>query len=123
MAHSITYGWIGIGNMGYGMAMNIATKKPQKSKLFIYDVNSEQMEKFVVDASAKGVEGVETAKTPREIAERAVSVSFALTITHDLFLAQPRSILFLSPQLRYYCRRRMKSSCTWRFSSVSSFLC
>jgi 3-hydroxyisobutyrate dehydrogenase-like beta-hydroxyacid dehydrogenase len=87
MAHSVTYGWIGIGNMGYGMAMNIATKKPQKSKLFIYDVNSEQMEKFVVDASAKGVEGVETAKTPREVAEHAVSVSYALTITHDLFLA------------------------------------
>ncbi|CEL01814.1 Putative 3-hydroxyisobutyrate dehydrogenase [Aspergillus calidoustus] len=36
-----TYGFIGLGQMGHGMAKNLRAKIPNSDTLYIYDVNSE----------------------------------------------------------------------------------
>ena len=64
-----TYGFIGIGVMGYGMAANLRKKLPQSSNLIICEVNQERREKFF--AEQQGL--LEVAQSPRELAEKAVS--------------------------------------------------
>ena len=63
-----TYGFIGIGVMGYGMALNLRKKTPKSTPLIICDVNAAQKEKFLKDADGP----VEVADSPREVAEKAV---------------------------------------------------
>jgi 3-hydroxyisobutyrate/3-hydroxypropionate dehydrogenase len=64
-----TYGFIGIGVMGYGMAANLRAKLPKSSKLIICEVNQERREKFL--AEQQGL--LEVAHSPRELVEKAVS--------------------------------------------------
>jgi NAD binding domain of 6-phosphogluconate dehydrogenase len=45
---------IGIGMMGYPMALNIRRKIPTSSKLYIYDISKTAMEKFKQEASLIG---------------------------------------------------------------------
>lgn len=67
-----TYGFIGLGNMGYGMAKNVREKIPSSSKLIVCELNTAQRDKFV-----KEIEGdIETAETPKEIGEKCVCMSF-----------------------------------------------
>lgn len=62
------YGFIGLGNMGFGMAKNVREKIPASSKLIVCELVASQRDKFVQD-----VEGdIETVETPREIGERCV---------------------------------------------------
>lgn len=72
-----TYGFIGLGNMGYGMAKNVREKIPASSKLIVCELVTSQRDKFV-----KEVEGdLETAETPKEIGERCVCM-FCCLIFH-----------------------------------------
>lgn len=63
-----TYGFIGLGNMGYGMAKNVREKIPPISKLVVCELVASQREKFV-----KETEGdVEAVETPRKVGEMCV---------------------------------------------------
>lgn len=74
-----TYGFIGIGVMGYGMAANLRAKIPKSSKLIICEVNKARREQFF--AENKGL--LEVAHSPREVAEQAVG-HLPLPITQGL---------------------------------------
>ncbi|KAL4871281.1 hypothetical protein BDV12DRAFT_206809 [Aspergillus spectabilis] len=41
-----TYGFIGLGQMGHGMAKNLRSKIPSSDKLYIYDINAETVKRF-----------------------------------------------------------------------------
>ncbi|KAF5264481.1 hypothetical protein FOXYS1_4744 [Fusarium oxysporum] len=64
---STTYGFIGIGQMGWGMAMNLRKKISSSSKLVVCEVSAARLEQFVKEAEGE----IEKAATPKEVAERA----------------------------------------------------
>lgn len=80
-----TYGFIGIGQMGYRMAKNLREKLPATDTLLINDVNKDAVGKFVDELSGFTVVAAES---PREIAERAVCShpSFDITCAHLPFM-------------------------------------
>lgn len=67
--HPSTYGFVGLGNMGYGMAMNLRRKIPLDSNLVICELVHERCESFI--AANKG-SGISVATTPRDVAQQAV---------------------------------------------------
>lgn len=73
MASESVYGFIGIGQMGWGMAMNLREKLPMSTKLIICEVSVPRREAFIAEAGLKGV--VEIVETPRQLAEVAVGLS------------------------------------------------
>lgn len=62
------YGFIGLGNMGYGMAKNVREKMPASSKLIVCELVTSQRDKFVQEVTGD----IETAETPKEVAEKCV---------------------------------------------------
>lgn len=62
-----TYGFIGLGNMGYRMANNLQSKLPANSVLVVCEVVQPVLEKFV--SETKGL--VRVAKTPKEVSEQS----------------------------------------------------
>ncbi|KAK3723002.1 hypothetical protein LTR37_002148 [Vermiconidia calcicola] len=65
-APDATYGFIGLGNMGFGMAKNVRQKIPSSSKMIVCELVTSQRDEF-----CKTVEGdIETAETPKELAEK-----------------------------------------------------
>ena len=66
-----TYGFIGIGVMGYGMAANLRAKLPKSTKLVICEVNQERRDNFF--AKEKGL--LEVARSPKEVAEKSVGLT------------------------------------------------
>ncbi len=65
----MTYGFIGIGVMGWGMAQNLRAKIPKSSQLIICEIVEERRDKFV--AETEGL--IKVAYSPKEVAEQAVS--------------------------------------------------
>lgn len=65
-----TYGFIGIGVMGFPMAQNLRRKMPKESKLLICEVNQSQIDQFLDETQPR--EQIEVISTPKEIAEKAV---------------------------------------------------
>jgi len=63
----VTYGFIGLGVMGYGMAMNLRAKMPKSSTLVICELVDSRRDKFV--AETQGL--ISVAKSPKETAEQA----------------------------------------------------
>lgn len=59
--------------MGYGMAMNLATKMPADARLIINDINTTQVTKFLDEIKLKGIDAsrITAAKTPSDIASEA----------------------------------------------------
>lgn len=66
----VTYGFIGLGNMGSGMARNLRARMPKQSKLIVCELDEKKRQDFV--ASTEGL--IETADTPRELAEKSVGL-------------------------------------------------
>lgn len=64
-----TYGFIGIGNMGYGMATNLREKIPKESKLIVCELDATRLDKFISEASEQGP--TVSAHTPKEVSEEA----------------------------------------------------
>lgn len=56
------------------MAKNLRAKIPENETLTIFDVNTASLEKFTHEATPSGVI---IAKSPREVAENAVSTTLA----------------------------------------------
>jgi len=69
---SVGYGFIGLGSMGYSMCTNLRSKIPSSSKLYICDVVPSVLERFTKDWQGSGE--VIIVKTPKEVADHAVSV-------------------------------------------------
>jgi len=71
------YGFVGLGQMGYPMAMNLLRKTTGPSSFTIFDVNQNSLARFVKEAaSIEGAPKVAVASNPRELAERSVINSF-----------------------------------------------
>ncbi|KAL1969144.1 hypothetical protein VTN77DRAFT_398 [Rasamsonia byssochlamydoides] len=80
-----TWGFIGLGHMGYPMAKNLRSKIPASDTLIIRDVNKDVMQKFVEetkgaasDSSAGNTLKVEIADSAREVAEKADTIITSL---------------------------------------------
>lgn len=70
-----SWGFIGLGAMGYPMAKNLRAKIPEGDTMTVFDVNSASLEKFSQEATPAGVV---LAKTPREVVENADNIISAL---------------------------------------------
>ena len=76
------------------MAKNLRAKIPEGDTLTIFDVNSASLEKFSQEATPSGVV---VAKSPREVAEKAVSERCSSTHTgHSCRMSTSYSIYDLS---------------------------
>jgi len=64
---------VGLGMMGYGMAMNIRKKIPSSSKLYIFDISKAALEKFVSEYSSAGE--IIIASSSKEVVDNAVHSS------------------------------------------------
>ena len=65
----LSYGFVGIGVMGYGMAMNLRAKIPKSSKFILCEINEARRDQFVKECNLP----VEVVNSPKEVAETAVS--------------------------------------------------
>jgi hypothetical protein len=65
----VTYGFIGIGVMGWGMAQNLRRKMPKASTLIICELNKPRRDKFIRETEGL----VKVAESPKAVAEQAVS--------------------------------------------------
>ncbi|KIW94004.1 uncharacterized protein Z519_05320 [Cladophialophora bantiana CBS 173.52] len=61
------YGFVGIGVMGYGMAMNLRAKIPQTAGFVLCEINEARREQFLQECKAS----VQVAHSPREVAKKA----------------------------------------------------
>lgn len=77
-----TWGFIGLGAMGYPMAKNLRAKIPPSDLLTVYDVNTSATKQFAeelgivasnTDAPGKGT-GIHLANDPREVAEKSETI-------------------------------------------------
>lgn len=64
----VTYGFIGLGVMGYGMAQNLRAKIPKSSTLVICEIVKKRRDQFV--AEMEGL--IKVAHSPKEVAEQSV---------------------------------------------------
>lgn len=64
-----SFGFIGLGIMGWGMAKNLRAKIPVDSVLHVCEVNKARRDEFVTSTTGT----IQVADSPREIAERSVS--------------------------------------------------
>jgi 3-hydroxyisobutyrate dehydrogenase len=70
MTEHTKYGFIGLGQMGHGMAKNLRQKIRNSDTLYTYDINREVLAKFKEEFG--GVGDVVIANSPREIGEVCV---------------------------------------------------
>ncbi|PWY94669.1 3-hydroxyisobutyrate dehydrogenase [Aspergillus sclerotioniger CBS 115572] len=83
---SATWGFIGLGQMGYNMAKNLRAKIPETDTLLIRDVNEDSMSRFVKEAgeatrssgAGDGTSEVLVAQTARELAEKSTVIITSL---------------------------------------------
>ncbi|EHY56256.1 3-hydroxyisobutyrate dehydrogenase, mitochondrial [Exophiala dermatitidis] len=61
----VVYGFIGLGNMGFGMAKNLRESMPEEAKLLVCDVNHQRRDEFVSSVTRP----VQVAESPKIIAE------------------------------------------------------
>ncbi|KAF1846681.1 uncharacterized protein K460DRAFT_367423 [Cucurbitaria berberidis CBS 394.84] len=69
-----TWGFIGLGRMGYPMARNLRAKIPAEDTLFVHDVNTAATKKFLEE----NPHGVRVADNVREVAEKAETIITSL---------------------------------------------
>lgn len=65
---SVTYGFIGLGVMGTGMAKCLRSNIPSHSSLVVCEIVGTRLNSFLESVSGK----IEVAHSPREIAQRCV---------------------------------------------------
>ncbi|KAL6251675.1 hypothetical protein RBB50_001885 [Rhinocladiella similis] len=70
-----SWGFIGLGAMGYPMAKNLRAKMPEGDTLTVFDVNQTSLDNFSQEAVPTGVT---IAKSPREVVENADTIVTAL---------------------------------------------
>ncbi|KAF2009927.1 hypothetical protein BU24DRAFT_427958 [Aaosphaeria arxii CBS 175.79] len=75
-----TWGFIGLGRMGFPMAKNLRAKLPAEDTLFVHDVNTAATSKFLEEHP----EGVRVADNVREVAEKAETIITSLPEPHHV---------------------------------------
>lgn len=65
-----SYGFVGIGVMGFGMAINLRSKIPSSARFILCEINSERRDQFVEEVKSRKLGGIEVVRTPKEVAER-----------------------------------------------------
>merc|ERR1711939_1286405 len=70
-----SWGFIGLGAMGYPMAKNLRAKIPEGDTMTVFDVNQTALDKFSQEAVPAGVV---VAKSPREVVENSDIIVSAL---------------------------------------------
>ncbi|KAF2873368.1 NAD binding domain of 6-phosphogluconate dehydrogenase-domain-containing protein [Massariosphaeria phaeospora] len=76
----VTWGFIGLGQMGFPMAKNLRAKLPTEDVLFVQDVNTAATKKFLEEHS----QGVCVAQNVREVAEKSDTVITVLPEPHHV---------------------------------------
>lgn len=67
------FGWIGLGAMGFPMALQLHKHVPAESALYIYDIDRGAMERFAEKAKENSAAAnVFMMNTAREVAENSV---------------------------------------------------
>ena len=66
---NVTYGFIGIGVMGYPMAQNLRRRIPRQARLIVREINESAVRKFLAETSPG--DQIFKASTPKEVAEQA----------------------------------------------------
>ncbi|KAF2032713.1 3-hydroxyisobutyrate dehydrogenase [Setomelanomma holmii] len=69
-----TWGFIGLGRMGYNMANNLRAKIPAEDTLFVHDVNTAATKKFLEEHP----QGVRVANSVRDAAEKSETIITSL---------------------------------------------
>ncbi|SPJ72187.1 related to 3-hydroxyisobutyrate dehydrogenase, mitochondrial precursor [Fusarium torulosum] len=62
-----SFGFIGLGIMGWGMAKNLRAKIPADSVLYVCEINKSRRDEFVASTAGK----IQVVDSPREIAEKS----------------------------------------------------
>ncbi|OAL33812.1 hypothetical protein AYO20_06988 [Fonsecaea nubica] len=75
VAREASWGFIGLGAMGYPMAKNLRAKIPEGDTMTVFDVNTAALERFSQEATPTGVS---VAKNPRELVENSDNIISAL---------------------------------------------
>ncbi|EER24708.1 hypothetical protein D8B26_004932 [Coccidioides posadasii str. Silveira] len=75
LSRDATWGFIGLGQMGYPMAKNLRAKIPESDTLLICDSNPDATKRFTAEQSGKRIE---VASSPRELAERSETIITSL---------------------------------------------
>jgi hypothetical protein len=76
------FGFIGLGMMGYAMALNVRRKIPSSSKLYIYDISKSALEKFAQEIGSSG--NVIIASSSKDVVDHAVLDSLSLADSRTL---------------------------------------
>ncbi|KAI0457796.1 3-hydroxyisobutyrate dehydrogenase, variant [Xylaria acuta] len=96
---NIRYGFIGIGVMGWGMAMNLRQKTPKEAKMVICEISDNRRNQFIQEVQSKGV--VAVANSPREVAEQSDVVITMLPKgqhVRDVFTNKETGLLSATPR-------------------------
>jgi len=64
----VTYGFIGIGVMGFPMAQNLRKRMPSSSRLIICEIDKSVVDKFLLETQP--TDNISAASTPKEVAEQ-----------------------------------------------------
>lgn len=76
-AAELSYGFIGLGQMGYGMAQNLRRKTNQASRFIICELDAIVRNQFIEETGGD----VEVADTPAAVAEHSVrSLPYAIRL-------------------------------------------
>jgi len=73
----VVYGFVGLGQMGHGMAKNIRQKIPGSCLLLVFDINKDVTSSFARDFGTEG--NVLVVDSPKDMAQRAVSASWDMS--------------------------------------------
>ncbi|KAI0404348.1 3-hydroxyisobutyrate dehydrogenase, variant [Xylaria palmicola] len=93
------YGFIGIGQMGWGMAMNLRQKTPKEAKMVICELSESRRDQFIQEVQAKGA--VTVANSPREVADQSDVVITMLpkgSHVRDVFTNKETGLLSATPR-------------------------
>ncbi|KAI1369442.1 NAD binding domain of 6-phosphogluconate dehydrogenase-domain-containing protein [Xylaria arbuscula] len=96
---SIRYGFIGIGVMGWGMAMNLRQKIPKEARMVICEINESRRNQFVQEVQSKGA--VTVADSPKEVAEQSdvvITMLPAGSHVREVFTNKETGLLSAVPQ-------------------------
>jgi 3-hydroxyisobutyrate dehydrogenase len=75
----VTYGFIGLGVMGYGMAKNLRDKIPKASTLVVCELVEQRRDRFVAEMDGL----LKVAHSPKEVAEYSVRPTASSLIIYN----------------------------------------
>jgi hypothetical protein len=73
------YGFVGIGVMGYGMAVNLRAKIPESARFVLCEINESRRNQFLEGCKRP----VEVASSPKEVAEKSVGEHHSIRLPDD----------------------------------------